>query len=93
MSGGSYDYLHSRIEQLADDLQEDLDANFMADGYFPDTKELRDRLVDADPQQRTVVLESVAKLIFDLRGVAKRAKAFDWYISGDTGVDTYLESL
>ena len=91
MSGGSYDYLHSRIEQLADDLQEDLDGNFMVNGYFPDTKEMRDRLADADPQERVAVLESVAKLIDDLRSVAKRAKAFDWYISGDTGVETYLE--
>lgn len=103
MSGGHYEYQYSRIDDLADNIEGD----FLNDGKYTDTdwsaepkghsyerptKE-HDRIGDATPEQRPIILAEIKSLITDLKKCAKRAKELEWYMSGDTGADSYLERL
>jgi hypothetical protein len=82
MSGGSYGYQYSRIEFLAEELQEQLDTN-----------EVIDEQRDATTEERAKIIDEVTTLVKDLKSVAFRAKEFEWYQSGDTGATSYLERL
>ena len=96
MSGGSYDYQYSRIEYLAEELDRQLENNFIEEkevwnGKF--TTENVDSLGDATQEERAKIIEEVTLLVKDLRSVAFRAKEFEWYQSGDTGATSYLRRL
>ena len=85
MSGGHYDYGYSHITQLADNIE----RSFIQDGVQHDY----DYLGDANIYQKEAILREVRSLIKDLNAVAKRAKELEWYMSGDTGPETYLKRL
>lgn len=103
MSGGHYDYKYHRVEELADDIERD----FLNGGKYQDTdwdsnevnpfgergKKEYDRIGDATPEQREIILAEITKLIEDLKQCSFRAKELEWYMSGDTGADSYLERL
>ncbi|MDD5649272.1 MAG: hypothetical protein PHF86_02460 [Candidatus Nanoarchaeia archaeon] len=100
MSGGHYDYQYSQIDQLTDYIESDFindgiyeseDWSFSGFGDKPKIK--MDRLSDADPDQKEIILKEIKTLISDLKYCAKRAKELEWYMSGDTGAKTYLERL
>jgi len=104
MSGGHYDYKYFRVAELADDIERE----FINDGKYQDTdydiveefpnygerptKEY-DRLGDATPEQRKIILAEIRQLVADLKQCSFRAKALEWYMSGDTGAESYLEQL
>ena len=52
-----------------------------------------DRIGDATPEEREIILDEVHKLIKDLNNCAFRAKELEWYMSGDTGATSYLKRL
>lgn len=97
MSGGAYEYKYYRLDELADDIERDfLNGGKYEDEPYPwdesdDGK--RDRISDATEEQRPIILQEVNKLIKDLRDCSKRAKELEWYMSGDTGADSYLSRL
>lgn len=104
MSGGHYNYLYHNLDELADYIEKDFlnDGKYMEEDYsvgttYPDynKKPLKesDRIGDANPDQRQVILTEIHSLINDLRKCAKRAKELEWYMSGDTGAESYLERL
>ena len=96
MSGGSLDYSYQRLNDLADDIE----RLFLNDGkykddymnHYDDDGE-RDRIGDASPGQRVIILAEVRQLITDLRRDSVRAKALEWYIGGDLGATSYLKHL
>ena len=95
MSGGSYDYRYMQLEMLADDIERD----FLRDGKYEgkdwqtgEPVEL-DRLDDATPEERILILAEIKSLIVDLRRCARRAKEIEWYRSADTCATSYLERL
>lgn len=98
MSGGAYNHLYHRLDELADEIE----CDFIEDGkYKVDVSErwsleddgVRDRIGDATEEQRPIILKEIKSLIQDLRDCSKRAKEIEWYMSGDTGADSYLERL
>lgn len=102
MSGGHFDYQYTRIDSLADDIEREYLRDFKYKytdwstpappfGERPDTE--YDRMSDATPEQREIILAEVKSLLKDLRYNAKRAKELEWYLSGDTGATSYLERL
>jgi nicotinic acid phosphoribosyltransferase len=52
-----------------------------------------DRIGDATPEERVLILNEVHKLIKDLNNCAFRAKELEWYMSGDTSATSYLKRL
>jgi hypothetical protein len=96
MSGGSLDYSYQRLNDLADDIE----RYFVNDGKYKEEYRngdeddgWRDRIGDATPEQRVLILAEVRQLIEDLRRDSKRAKTLEWYLSGDLGADSYLARL
>lgn len=102
MSGGHYDYKYYRLEELADDIEREFinDGKYMEEDYSFNTKwsETRpeiekDRLGEATPEQKVIILKEVRNLISQLRDCAKRSKELEWFMSGDTRPTSYLERL
>ena len=83
MSGGALDYTYQDVFMLADTIEEKMKADeiFGEDiGIMPASK------------QRKVTRE-IQQLIADLRLAGLRAKSLEWYMSGDTGIESYLEDI
>lgn len=90
MSGGHYNYGYFHIQELADEIEK----SFINDGKKKGwNDEEYDYLNDADEHQRGYILQEAKDLIKDLRNVATRAKELEWFMSGDTGVKSYLARL
>lgn len=81
MSGGHYQYKYRVLEELSDEIE----CDFANDNY--------DTFIRQNPYKGLVLKDEVVDLIKDLRSVAKRAKELEWFMSGDTGVDSYFEGL
>jgi len=102
MSGGHYDYLYHRLDELADNIEGDFvnDGKYVGEDWSakrdfydkPPEREF-DRLDDATPEQKIEILAEIRSLIKDLRKCAIRAKELEWYMSGDTGATSYLTRL
>lgn len=96
MSGGYYNYQHQTLGNLADDIERDFKNNgkYKPDSDYALDKNMEDdRLWNTSPQQRLVILQEVNQIIVDLRACEIRAKELDWYLSGDTGTEFYLQWL
>ena len=103
MSGGEYDHGYYHVQELADNIERDFinDGKYMDDDYDTDMgfsygkrpQKEHDRIGDATPEERVLILAEIKSLIIDLKRCAKRAKELEWYMSGDTGATTYLECL
>lgn len=99
MSGGHYQYKYYYIQELADDIEREFANNgkYMAPDWSrpnPEAHKIEyDHLEGANDKQRKQTLTEVKSLITDLRNCAKRAKDFEWFMSGDTGVETYLKII
>ena len=101
MSGGHYDYQYQRLYYLADEI----DGEFVNDGIYKDTdydhkpgqhpapEKEYDRLGNATPEERVLILAEIRALIADLKSCGARAKELEWYMSGNTGPTTYLERI
>ena len=93
MSGSHYDYAYQHIESLADDIERELKKDFR---YETDWSEdgIYDQLADVpDEETREKVKACSSKLIKKLRKISRQAKALEWYFSGDTGYNDFLEEM
>ena len=100
MSGGSFDYGYFKVQMLADEIEQMFvnDGKYQGEDYTHDgfgrrPKVEYDRIGDATPEERELILDEVHKLIKDLKDCAFRAKELEWYMSGDTGATSYLKRL
>lgn len=102
MSGGHYEYKYYRLEELADDIERDFinKGKYNQEDFSANTKWGRepamiekDRLENATPEEKVIILDEVSNLIIQLRDCAKRSKELEWFLSGDTGPTSYLERL
>lgn len=75
MSGGHYDYAHSIIRQLADDVWHDIDTNDKEDEFGYSHHVPLDLLTKIQYAQRFLAV--AAEIAHDL----------EWFYSGDTGAD------
>lgn len=87
MSGGSLRYQHHNLTILAEDIERQLRPSDSGD-YVGDNW-----LFDATPAERTVIMREWQSLVAVLNQNARRAKALEWFLSGDTGIKSYLDAL
>jgi len=80
MSGGHYQYQYRYLEYLADEIE----ADFLNED---------DSVLDGNIVERFKILMEVKSLIRELRICAVRAKELEWFMSGDTGAESYLKRL
>ena len=102
MSGGHYDYSYSHIDMLADNIEADFlyGGKYLTEDWSVPYNQAQDRpmieedrLNDATEEQKPIILKEIKNLVKDLKDCAKRAKELEWYMSGDTGADNYIERL
>lgn len=94
MSGGHYDYTCFKIEALADQIRNDLDKAKEPEkferGQSGFEYSLNGHLIEClGPNSKARPI--VERIMEDLYRLAKESKEVEWLLSGDTGVDTFLE--
>ena len=94
MSGGHYEYTWFKIETLADEIRNDLDKakepEEFETGNTGFSYSLNGHLIEAIGPD-SLARPKVERIMKDLYRLAKEAKEVEWLLSGDTGVDTFLE--
>ena len=101
MSGGHYDYKYFRINELSDEIEKDFlkDGKYKTEDWSADYIYGRRPMIEADyfhgatPEQREYLLKEIKSLIKDLHICADRAKELEWFMSGDTGIESYIQRL
>jgi hypothetical protein len=78
MSGGSFNYAYSRVQDFADELALKIEGN-----------DVRDVWGDAHCFPSRVIAE-LSKLATDARAIADRMRAAEWLYSHDIGDETFL---
>ena len=53
----------------------------------------KDHFNGATPEQKEEILNEIKSLVSTLKDVAFRAKELEWFMSGDTGFESYLNRL
>ena len=94
MSGGHYEYTWFKIETLADEIRNDLDKASEPEefetGSTGFTYSLNGYLIEnLGPESPARPIAE--KIMNDLYKLAKETKELEWLLSGDTGVETFLE--
>ena len=89
MSGGHYDYTWHRIETLADEIRNDLDKAKQPEN-FENGYSTNGYLIEAIGPE-SPARPKVEKIMNDLYKLAKETKEVEWLLSGDTGVDSFME--
>lgn len=94
MSGGHYDYTWFKIETLADEIRNDLDKGMEPERFETEssgfTYSINGHLIEP-LGPNSLARPIVERIMKDLYRLAKEAKEVEWLLSGDTGVDTFLE--
>lgn len=108
MSGGFWEYKQDTIRNLADDIEgtfvkrgkyttDDYSIPIEYNSLYQDWDKRPQKEVDylegATDEQREVLLKEIDSLVIELNKCALRVKHLDWFLSGDTGVDSYIECL
>lgn len=100
MSGGHYEYRYRYIDDLAEEIEREFenDGKYMTEDWSVECfgrKPLieADYLEGATPEQKEEILMEIKSLVATLKDVAFRAKELEWFMSGDTGFDSYLRRL
>jgi len=89
MSGGHYDYTWFKIETLADEIRNDLDKAMQPEEFergYSSNGHLIEAIGPNSPARS--IIERIMK---DLYRLAKESKEVEWLLSGDTGVDSFIE--
>lgn len=79
MSGGHFDYNQYRLDDIADQIERDLNRRGKVTDWgttFVIPKDIANKMVE------TIVM---------LRKCGKMVHAIDWFMSGDTGDDSFRE--
>lgn len=91
MSGGHYDYTWFKIETLADEIRNDLDQAMQPEEFESGTSySLNGHLIESIGPN-SAARPIVERIMKDLYKLAKESKEVEWLLSGDTGVESFLE--
>jgi len=100
MSGGHYNYKYHQIDDLAEEIEREFenDGKYMVEDWSVESfnqKPLieKDYLGAATPKQKEEILAEINSLVTILKDAAFRAKELEWFMSGDTGFESYLRRL
>jgi hypothetical protein len=91
MSGGHYDYTWFKIETLADEIRNDLDKAMQPEEFEKGMSySLNGHLIEVIGPS-SAARQIVERIMKDLYKLAKESKEVEWLLSGDTGVESFLE--
>jgi hypothetical protein len=101
MSGGHYEYKYHAIDDLAEEIDREFenDGKHMITDYSAEWIDYKRPMIEADylegatPEQKEEILSEIKSLVATLKDVAFRAKELEWFMSGDTGFESYLKRL
>jgi hypothetical protein len=100
MSGGHYDYKYRQIDYLAEEIDREFenDGKYMGEDWSVErygTRPMKeyDYFDGATPEQKEEILREIKSLTETLKNVAFRVKELEWFMSGDTGFESYLKRL
>jgi hypothetical protein len=100
MSGGHYNYKYHQIDDLAEEIEREFenDGKYMTEDWSVECfgrKPLieKDYLDGATPEQKEEILNEINSLVSILKDAAFRAKELEWFMSGDSGFESYLKRL
>lgn len=100
MSGGHYNYKYHQIDDLAEEIEREFenDGKYMVEDWSVECfgrKPLieKDYLGNATPEQKSEMLSEINSLVITLKDAAFRAKELEWFMSGDTGFESYLKRI
>ena len=100
MSGGHYEYKYHAIDDLAEEIDREFEkeGKYMTEDWSGEYYAKRplieaDYLDGATPEQKDEILSEIKSLVATLKDAAFRAKELEWFMSGDTGFESYLERL
>jgi hypothetical protein len=100
MSGGHYEYKYHHIDDLAEEIDREFekDGKYMTEDWSVECfgqKPLieKDYLDGATQEQKEEILTEIKSLVSILKDAAFRAKELEWFMSGDTGFESYLRRL
>jgi hypothetical protein len=101
MSGGHYEYKYHVIDDLAEEIDREFenDGKYMSEDWSTERlgREIpmieNDHLDGATPEQKEEILSEIKSLVSTLKDAAFRAKELEWFMSGDTGFESYLRRL
>lgn len=88
MSGGHFNYEDFRIDDMMDIIKHDIKYNDVEWGYNSETGE---SVENYGYQHSKETLSILKRLLKDMRKVMNVLHAYDWYVSGDTCEETFLE--
>ena len=97
MSGGAFDYKEFHIQQIAEDIQSELDKQgkekdeedlYAMRGYYE--KHPEERFYPTYPKE---IQEKMLEAIKRLEAARIYAHRVDWYLSGDDGDESFLRRL
>lgn len=84
MSGGTFDYSQRRIEEIADEIEQELEQQ---------GKETGDYFSGEYPTYSEEVQQRLREGVQCLRRAYVYAQRADWLFAGDDGEETFLERL
>ena len=101
MSGGHYNYKYHQIDDLAEEIEREFenDGKYMTEDWSAEvrygTRQMKeaDHLDGATPEQKEEILSEINSLVATLKDAAFRAKELEWFMSGDTGFESYLRRI
>jgi len=99
MSGGHYEYQYQAIELLTEQIEREFEKDGIYKSEDWSAEGSKTPLIDADyfegatKEHREYLLKEIKSLITDLKLISQRAKELEWFMSGDTGIESYIERL
>jgi len=102
MSGGHYDYTYFKISHLAEQIEREFenDGKYMVEDFsvsnsftYETPMKEEDHFKGATEEQKAQILSEIRSLVNDLKKVADRARELEFFMSGDTGFESYLKRV
>ena len=88
MSGGYFDYQDYRLQDMMDKIEEDIEYN---DKEYIFDKAMREECTEEGYHHSPQTLDILKRLLKDLKKVKDVLHFYDWYVSGDTCEETFIE--
>lgn len=91
MSGGRFEYIQYRLDDVADDIQREIEKS----GRKMTKEEQKEGYYDTDTyyEYPPEVIEKFKEAVSIIRKAGIYMHRVDWLLSGDDGDDTFLERL
>jgi hypothetical protein len=93
MSGGHYDYARFKIMAIRGAIEADFvnKGKFVCEYEGREKHHLKDRGAKIGHQR--IIVNEISDLLNSLDDVARRVNNLEWFMSGDSGVEEYINQI